>query len=184
MPASGAGSHQPVEAAGGAGSPFRRPVRQWPEIEQIMRRLTLPTIALLLVGASAATAAPRPTTIEVRLRVAEGYYPKADSTRSLFYASEPCAVRVPAKRANGYEALVAGRGNRCISSFAATRSTAGHYLTCVNGRCEDTGFYWAIYQNGALACTGMDELALKPGDEVAFSWESYPTALALAACEA
>lgn len=149
-----------------------------------MRRLTLSAIALLLVGPSAALAAPRPpATVEVRLRVAEGYYPQAESTRSAFYASEPCAVRVPVTRANAYEALLAGRGNRCIISFAATATTAGHYLTCVNGRCEDTGFYWAIYRNGELACSGIDELAVGRGDEVTFSWESYPTALALATCE-
>lgn len=115
--------------------------------------------------------------------MAEGYYPGASRTSSLFYASEPCAVRVPASRANAYEALVAGRSNRCISSFSATASTAGHYLTCVNGRCEDTGFYWAIYRNGELSCSGIDDLTLARGDEVTFSWESYPTALALAACE-
>ena len=149
-----------------------------------MRRVTLSAIALLLIVPTAAQAAPRPpATVEVLLRVAEGYYPQAARTSSVFYASEPCAVRVPAARANAYEALLAGRSNRCISSFAATASTAGHSLTCVNGRCEDTGFYWAIYRDGELTCDGIDELKLERGDEVTVSWESYPTALALATCE-
>jgi hypothetical protein len=115
--------------------------------------------------------------------VAEGYYPQASSTGSVFYASEPCMIRVPADKANAYQALLAGRSNRCITSFVAAKTPAGHYLTCVNARCEDLGFYWAVYRNGELACTGIDELALRPGDEVAFSWEAYPTALALASCE-
>ena len=149
-----------------------------------MRRPLLAALALLLVGPSTALAAPRsPATVEVQLRVAEGYYPHSESTRSVFYASEPCAGRVAVARARAYDALLAGRGNRCISSFTAPATPSGHYLTCVNGRCEDLGFYWAIYRNGELSCSGIDELALGRGDEVTFSWESYPTALALATCE-
>jgi hypothetical protein len=149
-----------------------------------VRRLILSAIAFLLIVPSAALAAPKaPATVEVRLRVAEGYYPQADSTRSVFYASEPCATRIPVTRPTAYGTLLAGKRNHCISSFAATASTAGHYLTCVNGRCEDIGFYWAIYRNGELSCQGIDELTLRRGEEVTFSWEAYPTALALASCE-
>jgi hypothetical protein len=148
-----------------------------------MRRLVLLTLPLLLVASSTAVAAARtPGTVEVRLRVAEGYYPQAASTGSVFYASEPCAVHVPTAHANAYQALLTGRADRCISSFVAGATSTGHYLSCVNGRCEDIGFYWAIYHNGELACRGVDEVTLKRGDEVTFSWESYPTALALATC--
>jgi hypothetical protein len=148
-----------------------------------MRRLLLLTLALLLVASSTAVAAAHPPgTVEVRLRVAEGYYPQAGSTTSVFYASEPCALHLPAGHATAYQALLTGRADRCISSFVAAATKAGHYLSCVNGRCEDVGFYWAIYHNGALACRGVDEVTLKRGDEVAFSWEAYPTALALATC--
>jgi hypothetical protein len=149
-----------------------------------MRRLVLLTIALLLLASSTAVAAPRSSgSVEVRLRVAEGYYPQAASTGSVFYASEPCALRIPAAHANAYQALLAGRARRCISSFVAEATSAGHYLSCVNGRCEDVGFYWALYRNGELGCQGVDELTLAPDDEITFSWEAYPTALALAACE-
>jgi hypothetical protein len=125
---------------------------------------------------------PAHNVVDATVRVAEGYYPTSGSTGSVFYASEPCAVRLRAVVPNAYEALIAAKGNHCISSFVATQTPDGHYLTCVNGRCESPGFYWAIYRNGELTCTGIDEVVLQNQDEVAFSWEAYPTAAALATC--
>lgn len=80
-------------------------------------------------------------------------------------------------------ALRSADAQGCISSFTIEGDDeSGHYLTCIDDRCEALGFYWAIYQNGELTCVGLDDIRLKPKDELAFSYESYPTALALVGC--
>ncbi len=140
------------------------------------------TVALL-APADAAAPGPSRIVVDATVRIAEGYYPSADSTAPVIYRSEPCAVRLRSAVPNAYDALLAARANRCISSFDATQTPDGHYLTCVEGRCESPGFYWAVYLNGALTCVGVDEVVLTQGDEVAFSYESYATAAFLVGCE-
>lgn len=146
-----------------------------------MRNLTLLLgLAIgLAIGTYPATAAPVPLTV----RVGEGYYPQADTTAPYTYVSPPCAISAAGPRPSGMAALLAAETHNCVSSFTVEGDDeAGHYLTCIDDRCEALGFYWAIYQNGKLTCVGLDDIRLEPKDELAFSYEPYPTALDLATC--
>lgn len=157
------------------------PTGRIPQTDRMRRTLVVVAVAIMAVALPhPAAAAP---TVAATIRVAEGYYPAAGTTAPYTYRSEPCAVNIPLRAATAYGLLVAARANRCISSFEADLQPTGHYLRCVEARCERLGFYWAIYLNGALTCAGVDAVPVKPKDEVAFSYEPYATALALATCE-
>ena len=145
---------------------------------RIVRLLALVAASCLLV--SPAAAAPKRT--DATLRVAEGYYPYTGS-QPYTYASEPCAVRLKTLSATAHDVLIAAHAAGCVSSYELVEDPSyGSYVRCVEGRCESTGFYWAIYVNATLACEGIDGIAVGPGDEVTFSYEAYPTALLLATC--
>ena len=138
-------------------------------------------LAALLVPAST-VAKPRPARAAT-VRVTEGYYPVTGDAGPYVYASEPCSVSLRRRgTTSAYDLLAAATANGCVSSFEADETPTGHYLRCVEGRCEDLGFYWAIYENGTLTCAGLDDVVVDEGDELTFSYESYPTALALATC--
>ena len=147
------------------------------------RRLLLAALPLAaLLGPNVALARPKPPPTAT-VRVAEGYEPVTSRTGPYTYRSEDCQVTLHRRGAtSAYDVLVTATTKRCVSSFEADETPNGHYLRCVEGRCESTGFYWAIYENGALTCAGLDDVVVREGDEVTFSYESYPTALALATC--
>lgn len=144
-----------------------------------MRRATL-LLALLALALPVSTVEAAPT-IRVKLQVAEGYYPASGATSPYLHRSEPCTV-VLRPRATAYDTLVAARQQRCLRSFAVTTSSLGHYLTCVDGRCETTGFYWALYLSRDLTCTGLDDIRMRNGDTLTLSYESVATAAALVLC--
>lgn len=147
------------------------------------RRLVLSVVVLLLaVPSLPAHASPAP--VRATVRVAEGYYPVTGAWGPYTYASEPCAVTVAkAGKVSAHDALAAARASRCVSSYKVIKKPPyGNYLLCVEARCEAVGFYWAIYRNGTLTCAGLDDVEVKAKDEIAFSYEPYPTALALASC--
>ena len=156
-----------------------------------VRRLTLLAVApLLAVGLALAGAFPSAHASDrgskrsqATLRVSEGYYPVTADTGPATATSEPCPIAWKARRTmTAMGALEAAKQRGCVSSYVVSETAAGHYLECVSGRCETTGFYWAIYKNRTLTCAGIDDVVLAPGDEVTFSYEAYPTALALATC--
>ena len=141
-------------------------------------------VALALCGPAAEAASDRkPRAGEATVRISEGYYPVTGTASPYFATSDPCPVRL-ARRGptTALDALESARGRGCVASYVGDETAAGPYLRCVNGRCEAIGFYWGIYRNGSLTCEGIGEVVLAPGDEVTFSFESYPTALALASC--
>ena len=117
------------------------------------------------------------------VRVAEGFYPVTGDAGPYVATTEPCPVRL-ARRGltTALDALEAARQERCVSSYVVEETDAGPYLRCVNGRCEDLGFYWAVYRNRTLTCEGIGDVVLAAGDELTLSYETYPTALALASC--
>ena len=140
-------------------------------------------VAVLFVAIAAPPALARPQPVYATARVSEGYYPVTGDT-PYAYTSEPCALVIRASRdVTAYDVLVAATRRGCISSYDVVDSPPyGRYLRCVEGRCEATGFYWAIYRNGELDCGGLDATVVTTKDEITFSYEPYPTALALATC--
>ena len=136
----------------------------------------LATIAVLPTAGASASASQLAT-----VRVSEGYYP-VTGTGPYTSTSEPCGIGVRKRSVNALAALAAATRRGCVSSYRVSDTPSGHYLECVDGRCETTGFYWAIYRNGSLTCEGIDDVPVQPGDEITFSYEAYPTALALATC--
>ena len=147
---------------------------------------TVASVALALAvphGGHAALAGRGAHAGAASVRVSEGFYPVTRDAGPYVATSEPCPISL-ARRSptTALDALESARRQRCVSSYVVETTAAGPYLTCVNGRCEATGFYWAIYLNGALTCGGLGDVVLAPGDELTFSFESYPTALALATC--
>lgn len=149
------------------------------------RRLVLIVVALLFAMPPLnAHAAPAPNPTRATVRVAEGYYPVTGAWGPYTYASEPCAVTVTKiGKVSAHDALAAARAARCVSSYKVIKKPPyGNYLLCVEARCETVGFYWAIYRNGTLTCAGLDDIEVKAKDQIAFSYEPYPTALALASC--
>jgi hypothetical protein len=140
-------------------------------------------VALLSIGAGVHTpASAAPKRVDAQLRVAEGYYP-ATRSQPYTYTSEACQVTVRERVATAHDVLEAGFRARCISSYELVEDPSyGSYVRCIEGRCEATGFYWAVYRNAALACEGIDAIEVRPGDEITFSYEAYPTALVLATC--
>jgi hypothetical protein len=147
------------------------------------RHLFVAAVALLVAAPAMPARAAAARTLAT-VRVAEGYYPLSGTSGSYTYASEPCAVTVAKDgKVSAHDALAAATAARCVSSYKVVRTPpSGSYLVCVEGRCESLGFYWAIYRNGELTCEGIDDILVRSKDEITFSYEPYPTALALAAC--
>lgn len=147
----------------------------------LVRKLVLlASLPLALVGiAPARAAAP----VHATVRVSEGYYPVTGAWGPYTYSSEPCAITVRKPKVSAHDALATAKAIRCVSSYRTIKKPPyGSYLLCVEARCEAVGFYWAIYKNGALTCEGLDDIPVGPKDEITFSYEPYPTALALAEC--
>ncbi|HVM51750.1 MAG TPA: hypothetical protein VM262_01010 [Acidimicrobiales bacterium] len=148
----------------------------------LAHRLTIAVVVLCATAVPTALAG-EPATVHATVRVAEGFYPVTGDT-PYQYASEPCAISITLPRkVSAHDALATARGARCVSSYEVDVSSGAAYLVCVEGRCEDLGYYWAIYRNGSLTCEGLDEILVSDTDEITFSYEPYPTALALASCE-
>jgi hypothetical protein len=141
-------------------------------------------VALTLVASASDAATSQATHArQATVRVSEGYYPVTGGLSPYFATSDPCPVRLARRgTTTALDALESARASGCVASYVVEETASGPYLQCVNGRCEATGYYWAIYRNGALTCQGVGDVVLAPGDELTVSFESYPTALALASC--
>lgn len=121
-----------------------------------------------------AVASPIPgqTAVNTPFRVSSGAY---TATQFTPLTTPACHLSLP-EGSNGIAVLDAAVSSGCISSYVLTTFGNGHYVSCINSRCEATGFYWGMYVNGIITCYGIDDFRTGQGKELAFSYENWATA--------
>ena len=131
---------------------------------------TLPALAALalLLAPAAAT-----DLVQVRLDLTLAHH--------ALPAYKSCTVDVPAG-ADGGDVLDAARESGCISGWQHDSFGASRYVTCIDGLCQQTGTFWALYVDEALPCggsCGIDNVRMQGGEVVEFAYVDWFTPFTL-----
>jgi hypothetical protein len=140
-------------------------------------------VAISMMGIVGAFATPaHAATVAVTLKIAQ--YDYVAGTVS-------CDVSV-GQGAGGLAVLDAARAKGCIVSYKTQLFGEAHFVSCIDDgtvgeECADPAPTYARYWDMRVNCTvtmyGVDDYKAHAGDELSFTYETYPTSLVTASPE-
>lgn len=100
-------------------------------------------------------------------------------THMLLPETLSCPVQVEAG-ADAGAVLDAATASGCIRGWDSQSDPQyGRYVTSINGKSESLGFYWAYFENGQAATSGIDFASADEGDVFGFAYADYATGIAV-----